>query len=94
MKRATSTENLAVRQAFISIHALVKRATRPALIGVREYLISIHALVKRATYAAETAVHLKTYFNPRPREEGDNPELMKGADNGYFNPRPREEGDQ
>ena len=33
--------------------------------------ISIHALVKRATYALCSCRPATSYFNPRPREEGD-----------------------
>ena len=33
------------------------------------------------------------YFNPRPREEGDDYKQGKKGLPFYFNPRPREEGD-
>ena len=33
------------------------------------------------------------YFNPRPREEGDNTAHIYAKSLTYFNPRPREEGD-
>ena len=33
------------------------------------------------------------YFNPRPREEGDQIIVFFSAVTAYFNPRPREEGD-
>ena len=33
------------------------------------------------------------YFNPRPREEGDQAIGKPRLDINYFNPRPREEGD-
>ena len=77
----------------ISIHALVKRAT-----AISEYYysgrdISIHALVKRATYRSPTRRTIPKYFNPRPREEGDDFRYTDGSRINYFNPRPREEGD-
>ena len=34
-------------------------------------MISIHALVKRATFRHSNYKMLLSYFNPRPREEGD-----------------------
>ena len=36
---------------------------------------------------------LMVYFNPRPREEGDNTNENKKRYQQHFNPRPREEGD-
>ena len=36
----------------------------------------------------------RTYFNPRPREEGDYRLYPQEEQQGYFNPRPREEGDE
>ena len=71
MKRATQAVSYNLHWIFISIHALVKRATdclnkQFALKG-----ISIHALVKRATAAALITRYQVSYFNPRPREEGD-----------------------
>ena len=56
---------------MISIHALVKRATSGA--DSIEYggKISIHALVKRATLVIHPIRRHYLYFNPRPREEGD-----------------------
>ena len=35
-----------------------------------------------------------SYFNPRPREEGDRTRIASACQGGYFNPRPREEGDE
>ena len=55
----------------ISIHALVKRATE---LQAELYInkgISIHALVKRATQLRFILFLYSSYFNPRPREEGD-----------------------
>ena len=34
------------------------------------------------------------YFNPRPREEGDEFRPRQIQNQNHFNPRPREEGDQ
>ena len=39
--------------------------------------ISIHALVKRATIASLRLLSLPQYFNPRPREEGDEKKPLK-----------------
>ena len=36
-----------------------------------KYIISIHSLVKRETVAVCASRHLKAYFNPLPRKEGD-----------------------
>ena len=36
---------------------------------------------------------LTSYFNPRPREEGDGNHPCCNVEGGHFNPRPREEGD-
>ena len=36
---------------------------------------------------------LTSYFNPRPREEGDTLGVARVPTPVYFNPRPREEGD-
>ena len=55
----------------ISIHALVKRATGDPLVTAFYEIISIHALVKRATSFKFFASDGVGYFNPRPREEGD-----------------------
>ena len=55
----------------ISIHALVKRATKTDKSRDTPYNISIHALVKRATKRGDYFVGYWSYFNPRPREEGD-----------------------
>ena len=55
----------------ISIHALVKRATDGFSICVGGEIISIHALVKRATLKHSLLFKCLSYFNPRPREEGD-----------------------
>ena len=62
-------------QLDISIHALVKRATFKDNISPRRKPISIHALVKRATLCAKCKYIDVTYFNPRPREEGDMDEI-------------------
>ena len=55
----------------ISIHALVKRATKRSFKIRLSRSISIHALVKRATEVTLFPAIRTTYFNPRPREEGD-----------------------
>ena len=55
--------------------------------------ISIHALVKRATILFKSLQVGITYFNPRPREEGDLCVQGSILIICYFNPRPREEGD-
>ena len=56
-------------------------------------VISIHALVKRATVLSRSAFETRSYFNPRPREEGDNGDKCDKKQIIHFNPRPREEGD-
>ena len=56
-------------------------------------LISIHALVKRATLQAYRPLQPYRYFNPRPREEGDDSIELSQPQALHFNPRPREEGD-
>ena len=55
----------------ISIHALVKRATVHNKGVNNGKVISIHALVKRATSLLPLSFAVLSYFNPRPREEGD-----------------------
>ena len=55
----------------ISIHALVKRATLYHNLSFSNACISIHALVKRATQGQRVRQLRRSYFNPRPREEGD-----------------------
>ena len=55
--------------------------------------ISIHALVKRATPFLIHKNKKLSYFNPRPREEGDAASKRMLPVVIYFNPRPREEGD-
>ena len=55
--------------------------------------ISIHALVKRATVIQNDNVLNTLYFNPRPREEGDQDYTLNRDVPYNFNPRPREEGD-
>ena len=88
-----STENLAVRQAFISIHALAKRATTQADSGTDSGTISIHALAKRATislrfvgFAVAISIHALAKRATLPVEQS-----VFALD--YFNPRPRKEGD-
>ena len=49
----------------------MKRATLADIEWFRPTLISIHALVKRATVVLLAHVGVISYFNPRPREEGD-----------------------
>ena len=50
--------------------------------------------MKRATRSEILQGRYYTYFNPRPREEGDFRVILKRLCNSlYFNPRPREEGD-
>ncbi len=78
---------------LISIHALVKRATHAAACQETATAISIHALVKRATININIYVFLHSYFNPRPREKGDDATLTVSASAMHFNPRPREKGD-
>ena len=55
--------------------------------------ISIHALVKRATKLENVYNNKPIYFNPRPREEGDEQIFRSLFYSIDFNPRPREEGD-
>ena len=57
-------------------------------------IISIHALVKRATLVILYVQGMEVNFNPRPREEGDGIDGIRGLSGLYFNPRPREEGDE
>ena len=55
----------------------MKRATRDsAALAGGISLISIHALVKRATSFHCLYYNVPAYFNPRPREEGD--DIIKG----------------
>ena len=72
MKRATTDDNFDNYYRVISIHALVKRATGITSVNPVTVVISIHALVKRATPFHLCKIAKYTYFNPRPREEGDN----------------------
>ena len=67
-----TVKSVAFSSDMISIHALVKRATL-LKIGVKsnKIVISIHALVKRATNYQIIFGRGILYFNPRPREEGD-----------------------
>ena len=71
----------------------MKRATIPKFFIIWLEFISIHALVKRATSCFIKFVFFGSYFNPRPREEGDESLRTIGNVFAYFNPRPREEGD-
>ena len=71
VKRATFGKKSMVLRFAISIHALVKRATNLKLGYGGTQEISIHALVKRATRYLRTKERSSKYFNPRPREEGD-----------------------
>ena len=87
------SKTIIIARAIISIHALVKRATIQSNRLPFPISISIHALVKRATACSLTAYLLVSYFNPRPREEGDFPTCRRKAFHFHFNPRPREEGD-
>ena len=48
--------------------------------------------MKRATWP-QAAIIFAGYFNPRPREEGDQLQMCCSSEYIYFNPRPREEGD-
>ena len=77
----------------ISIHALVKRATKFRKSLSPDEDISIHALVKRATAQSQCTWCRTSYFNPRPREEGDGLGVCMVQARFNFNPRPREEGD-
>ena len=67
----------ACRKRWISIHALVKRATSYLPPNFQLAVISIHALVKRATLRSRRSSTAQRYFNPRPREEGDNSDRVK-----------------
>ena len=49
----------------------MKRATNGYTDDFLLRIISIHALVKRATKMSTKVYHDIMYFNPRPREEGD-----------------------
>ena len=49
--------------------------------------------MKRATREQNNYYRKSNYFNPRPREEGDNPIKQTTFSYKHFNPRPREEGD-
>ena len=71
VKRATSYEEAERWLDTISIHALVKRATHCKSSDIDDAEISIHALVKRATVLVFSLYGRFSYFNPRPREEGD-----------------------
>ena len=71
MKRATYYKQTVQPYDLISIHALVKRATFFDVTFNASYVISIHALVKRATFNLLVLTLYILYFNPRPREEGD-----------------------
>ena len=71
VKRATYLLHLPGFIVLISIHALVKRATKPGQRNGQDKTISIHALVKRATLSHLFRLSCQSYFNPRPREEGD-----------------------
>ena len=93
MKRATECGDVWATAEEISIHALVKRATILQIADELKKLISIHALVKRATYPLFRQDDIHPYFNPRPREEGDDLVTDIYCLLRNFNPRPREEGD-
>ena len=82
------------RNDDISIHALAKRATTCERYAFQKLTISIHALAKRATFFKLILVRTVTYFNPRPRKEGDTTSSAVSALAVNFNPRPRKEGDQ
>ena len=71
----------------------MKRATFFAGYLACRQEISIHALVKRATNITVSVELYSCHFNPRPREEGDEPALRERLPARNFNPRPREEGD-
>ena len=71
----------------------MKRATQYEITGEKPSFISIHALVKRATPQIIRIIVREHYFNPRPREEGDEGLGKQNITTGDFNPRPREEGD-
>ena len=90
--RQTSLKT-AVKERYISIHALVKRATATAGEAAVEAIISIHALVKRATALAPARARGYSHFNPRPRKEGDKGIIVRIKQRHHFNPRPRKEGD-
>ena len=70
-KRATSSHILSKSTSGISIHALAKRATRVQDRNYQIFYISIHALAKRATLCSAVMLMISSYFNPRPRKEGD-----------------------
>ena len=69
--------NFFARDLGISIHALVKRATALDIYLPDFTSISIHALVKRATFHTIVIYRVIFYFNPRPREEGDKPDIRQ-----------------
>ena len=71
VKRATYVGGRCPLEPIISIHALVKRATEVKCKCCKYHSISIHALVKRATQGQRVRQLRRSYFNPRPREEGD-----------------------
>ena len=71
VKRATRFIVYIITHLCISIHALVKRATHNIDLTSCKNDISIHALVKRATCRISSKSDSPSYFNPRPREEGD-----------------------
>ena len=72
----------------------MKRATGDPLVTAFYDIISIHALVKRATLTRLLGNAMRSYFNPRPREEGDKSASTSCLTASNFNPRPREEGDR
>ncbi len=73
---------------MISILALVWRATRTVLFAHSLSCISILALVWRATADCNTGVLFSTYFNPRPRVEGDRIKIPIGNANNKFQSSP------
>ena len=93
VKRATTHISSHTVTITISIHALVKRATCRCVRCSFRKNISIHALVKRATCALACNCTRNSYFNPRPRKEGDYHRLKCFHNYHHFNPRPRKEGD-
>ena len=79
MKRATAKHLVVAQAVIISIHALVKRATCLVINILNVCDISIHALVKRATVVKPSDFKVAGYFNPRPREEGDQGTLSRAS---------------
>ena len=77
----------------VSIHALAKSATPVLNTSSRPFFVSIHALAKSATEPHWPALAAGVCFNPRAREERDEPKPESLIQLPSFNPRAREERD-